>query len=104
MIVAVPKDVEGTSILDGISGIPDVINFSAPAGEWVNIVTQSDTKNFILQSRGEVTWYYSASEDGDYFTFRNGAALQSRFVSTSGTSIGWGMMDAEGVFELLSGR
>jgi hypothetical protein len=105
IINVLPKDIENTPIVDGISSIPYIQIFTVVSGGWTEISTNCDTKNIILQSREVQTWFF-ATESGTnaYLTLRNGAALQSRFVSVSGTLIGWVSSDYDITMELGQGR
>jgi hypothetical protein len=99
-----PKDSEQQIIDNAISSIPQVATFvTSASGEWVSVVLSRDTLNIILQPRTQVTWFFSTTSGGNHFTMWNGAALQSRLVSVSGTIIGWAASNQGIIFELLQG-
>jgi len=101
-----PKDVEGTTIQGSISEFPQIQTFATTSGEWSPITLDYDEcKNIMLQPRAEeLTWYFSTSSGGTYFTIRQSAALGSTLVAASGTIICWVMAQADTTFELLIGR
>jgi hypothetical protein len=105
MILPLPKDIEQTTVFDGISGIPKIIVLTVPAGEWVPITTNIDIKNFIIQPRLDITCYFATSSgSSDYLSLKNGACLQARVVAVSGTLIGWVGCGQEAVVEFAQGR
>jgi hypothetical protein len=105
IINVLPKDIENTPIVDGISSIPYIQTFTVVSGSWTAVTTNCDTKNIILQPRTEDTWFF-ATESGtnNYLTVRNGAALQSRLVTVSGTIVGWTSANIALTMELAQGR
>jgi hypothetical protein len=104
IINVLPKDIENTPIVDGISSIPEIQIFTVVSGSWTAISTNVPTKNIILQPRTEVTWMFATASGSDnYLTARNGASLQCRFVSASGTLIGWASSDYNITMELAQG-
>jgi hypothetical protein len=99
-----PRDSEQQIISDAIQAIPQVAIFNTTAsGQWVSIVASTDTLSIILQPRDPVTWFFSTSSGGSYFTIRNGGAIQTRLVVASGTAIGWVSANQSEIFELMQG-
>lgn len=104
MIQVLPKDIEQTPIQGAISGIPKVQNLSTVSGSWYSVDLEYECKQLILQPRHEVDWLFATTSGGDYFTARNGAALEAPVVAASGTTIGWVSCNTSTTFELLIGR
>lgn len=99
-----PKDFELTTIQGSIGQIPFIRNFTVTSGNWVAITPLGETKKVIIQPRTEITWYIAtASGSGEYFTCRNGAAIQMPIVVGSGTVILWASANQTTTIELLYG-
>ena len=100
-----PLDISNVPLQGTLNGVPMVQNITTYSGEWYPVILEfEESKQMILQSRGQTDWYFSTSSGGDYFTFHSGAAMQAPIVATSGTLIGWVASDTDMVFELLVGR
>jgi hypothetical protein len=100
-----PSDISNTPLQGTLNGIPLIQNLTTYSGEWYPIILEfEESKQMILQPRLAVDWYFSTTSGGNYFTLRQGAALQAPIVTTSGTTIGWVSCNQNVVFELLTGR
>jgi hypothetical protein len=104
-MIPLPLDA-GDNVIQGISGIPFVDTFTAPAGTWVPIILHTEeSKSILVQPRDILTWRFATTSGSDkYFSMRNGAVLKAPVVTTSGTTICWAYSDTSTVFELLVGR
>lgn len=105
MIKPQPSDISQTPLQGTLNGIPSIQNMTTYSGTWYPVIMQyEESKQMILQPRQVVDWYFSTASGGDYFTLRQGAALQVPVVTTSGTTLGWVACNQTMVFELLIGR
>jgi hypothetical protein len=105
MIKPQPTDISNTPLQGTLNGIPYIQNVTTQSGEWTAItLTFEESKQLILQSRSQITWLYSTTSGGDYFTVRAGGAIEAPIVATSGTLICWVMPEQDTIFELLVGR
>lgn len=100
-----PVDISNIPLQGTLNGIPQVQNLTTYSGIWYPITLEfEESKQMLLQPRDSLTWYMSTASGGDYFTFRDGAALQAPVVAASGTVLCWVMSYGDSVFELLVGR
>jgi len=105
MINHLPQDI-GNNVIQGINNFADISNYELTvSGEWIPITLNTEgSLQILLQPRDRIDWYISTISGGaEYFSPRDGAALQAPIVTTSGTIICWVSADQPTVFELLSG-
>ena len=104
MISPLPRTIESVVIQGAISSIPIVLNYNADSSVWTPItINTEETKQIILQPRDQITWLYSTSSGGNYFTFWNGTALAANIVTGSGQTLCWIKPSSTTVFEMLVG-
>jgi hypothetical protein len=105
MIKPQPLDISSIPLQGTLNGIPLIQNIVTTSGTWHSVTMEfEESKQMILQPRQAVDWYFSSTQGGDYFTLRQGAALQAPIVTTSGSIVGWVSCDQDMVFELMVGR
>jgi len=105
MIKDQPRDIENVTVGNSVGGILPVQNFTVVSGEWTPIITNTDIKEFLLQPRQKYTWFFAtASGAATYFTFRDGAAWETRLVVDTSATIGWVSSDYSITMEFLAGR
>lgn len=103
-----PKDIENITIHGGIYSIPAIQNIATTSGSWFPVNLEQETKHILLQPRPLdqeefPSWLFATSSGGNYFTIRNGGAIEASVVAVSGTTIGWVSSNYDLTYELMVG-